>query len=42
MGTGQGYVRGWLNYYGHNHSYSQLLKLEQWIELHYPEQSGTE
>ena len=27
----QSYVRGWLNYYGHSHSYSQLLELEQWV-----------
>lgn len=25
------YVRGWLNYYGHSHSYTQLLELEQWM-----------
>jgi len=25
------YVIGWLNYYGHSHSYTQLLKLDQWL-----------
>jgi len=25
------YVRGWLNYYGYSHSYSQLLELDQWV-----------
>ena len=25
------YVTGWLNYYGHSRSYSQLLELDQWL-----------
>ncbi len=25
------YVTGWLNYFGHSHSYSQLLELDQWL-----------
>ena len=25
------YVIGWLNYYGHSRSYSQLLELDQWL-----------
>jgi len=25
------YVTGWLNYYGHSYSYSQLLELDQWL-----------
>jgi len=25
------YVVGWLNYYGHSRSYSQLLELDQWL-----------
>ena len=25
------YVTGWLNYYGHSRSYSQLLKFDQWL-----------
>jgi RNA-directed DNA polymerase len=27
----QRYVRGWLNYFGHSRSYSQLLELDQWL-----------
>jgi RNA-directed DNA polymerase len=25
------YVTGWLNYFGHSHSYAQLLELDQWL-----------
>ena len=25
------YVTGWLNYYGHCRSYTQLLELDQWL-----------
>jgi RNA-directed DNA polymerase len=25
------YVTGWLNYYGHSRSYTQLLELDQWL-----------
>jgi len=25
------YVMGWMNYYGHSRSYSQLLELDQWL-----------
>ena len=25
------YVTGWLNYFGHSHSYAQLLQLDQWL-----------
>jgi RNA-directed DNA polymerase len=25
------YVTGWMNYYGHSRSYSQLLELDQWL-----------
>ena len=25
------YVTGWLNYYGHSHSYTQLLELDKWL-----------
>jgi RNA-directed DNA polymerase len=25
------YVRGWLNYFGHSHSYNELMGLDQWM-----------
>ncbi len=25
------YVTGWLNYFGHSHSYNELLELDQWL-----------
>ena len=25
------YIRGWLNYFGHSHSYNELVGLDQWL-----------